>query len=177
MYFDSLLLTKSTPEKVAIKVGGECTCTKCAHGCNYGSGALKKGEEKKIAKFLGIKGEKELKKYNEDEAGAKGENPAEKLKEAQNEVKKYKQRLKFAQSQIQNLEKAKKAAASKGTNDKKLSHLEKMLDKQKQLKSKADTEVANYKRDNHKLSQENKILSNKIKELVMKLDKKNKSAA
>ncbi|RZF22719.1 hypothetical protein DAY19_02805 [Halobacteriovorax vibrionivorans] len=121
--------------------------------------------------------EKELKKYNEDEAGAKGENPAEKLKEAQNEVKKYKQRLKFAQSQIQNLEKAKKAAASKGTNDKKLSHLEKMLDKQKQLKSKADTEVANYKRDNHKLSQENKILSNKIKELEMKLDKKNKSAA
>ena len=63
MYFDSLLLTKSTPESVAIKVGGECTCDKCAHGCNYGSGALKKGEEKKIAKFLGIKKGKALKKY------------------------------------------------------------------------------------------------------------------
>ena len=66
MYFDSLLLTKSTPESVAIKVGGECTCDKCAHGCNYGSGALKNGEEKKIAKFLGIKGSKALKKYFED---------------------------------------------------------------------------------------------------------------
>lgn len=120
--------------------------------------------------------EKELKKLTGDEAN-KGDNPAEKLKEAQNEVKKYKQRLKFAQSQIQTLEKAKKAAASKGTNDKKVQHLEKMLDKQKQLKSKVDTEVANFKRDNHKLTQENKILSNKIKDLEMKLNKKNKSAA
>lgn len=122
--------------------------------------------------------EKELKKYeSENDEKSNGPNAAEKLKEAQNEVKKYKQRLKFAQSQIQTLEKAKKAADNKGTSDKKVTHLEKLLDKQKKLKTKADGEIAEFKKENHRLNQENKILSNKIKDLERKLNAKNKTAA
>ena len=122
--------------------------------------------------------EKELKKHeSENDEKSSGPNAAEKLKEAQNEVKKYKQRLKFAQSQIQTLEKAKKAADNKGTSDKKVTHLEKLLDKQKKLKTKADGEIAEFKKENHRLNQENKILSNKIKDLERKLNAKNKTAA
>ncbi|MGI4994013.1 hypothetical protein ACRXCV_15350 [Halobacteriovorax sp. GFR7] len=121
--------------------------------------------------------EKEIEKINEDALVANSQSHLDKLKEAQNEVKKYKHRLKFAQSQIQTLEKAKKAALNKGTNDKKLSHLEKLLDKQKILASKKDTEIADYKKDNHRLNQDNKILLNKIKDLERKLNIKNKTAA
>ncbi len=66
MYFNSLFISSLTPEKVAIKLAGECKCDKCNHGCKYGAGAFKKGEEKKLAKFLKLN-EKELKdKYLEE---------------------------------------------------------------------------------------------------------------
>ncbi|MFG1484659.1 hypothetical protein ABMA77_01240 [Halobacteriovorax sp. RZ-1] len=123
--------------------------------------------------------EKELSKFNGGASGGagSGEDLETKLKDANIEIKMYKQRLKFAQSQIQTLEKAKKAAASGGVNNKKIAHLEKLMDKQNKIKSKMETEISSLKKDNHKINQENKILSNKIKDLERKLNNKNKSAA
>jgi Fe-S-cluster containining protein len=66
MYFDTPLITKSTPEKVAIKFGGECKCDQCARLCMYGSCTLKPGEEKKIAKFLKIPVKKLVKEQLEE---------------------------------------------------------------------------------------------------------------
>ncbi len=102
---------------------------------------------------------------------------ATKLKDAQIEVKMYKQRLKFAQSQITNLEKAKKAASGSKVSDKKIMHLEKQIDQQKVIKLRMEDEIAGHKKDNHKLSQDNKMLTNKIKDLEKELAKKNKQAA
>ncbi|WP_412471990.1 hypothetical protein [Halobacteriovorax sp. RT-1-4] len=123
--------------------------------------------------------EKELAKFKGDTSNTSGtgEDLETKLKDANIEIKMYKQRLKFAQSQIQTLEKAKKAAAAGGANNKKIAHLEKLMDKQNKLKSKMETEISSLKKDNHKINQENKILSNKIKDLERKLNNKNKSAA
>ena len=58
MYYDSLLLSKDTPEKEVVKLGGNCKCERCSHGCKFGSGAIKEGHHKKIAKFLNISVEK-----------------------------------------------------------------------------------------------------------------------
>lgn len=58
-YFDSIIISKSAPENVAINLGGECKCKHCTNGCKFGSGIFKKDEEKKLAKHLNIS-EKEL---------------------------------------------------------------------------------------------------------------------
>lgn len=66
MYFDSILVSKATPEEVVIRLAKECNCDKCKHGCNYGSGTMKKGQEKQIAKLLGISEDKLKKEYLEE---------------------------------------------------------------------------------------------------------------
>ncbi|EPZ51847.1 hypothetical protein M902_1887 [Bacteriovorax sp. BAL6_X] len=141
---------------------------------------LSLAQQKLKEEILKVEGlEKELSKFNGGaSSGAdSGEDIETKLKDANIEIKMYKQRLKFAQSQIQTLEKAKKAAASGGVGNKKIAHLEKLMDKQNKIKSKMETEISSLKKDNHKINQENKILSNKIKDLERKLNNKNKTAA
>jgi Fe-S-cluster containining protein len=53
-----LTITAKTPLKDVLKLAKDCN--KCGHCCKYSSGYLAKGEEKKIAEFLGIT-EQELK--------------------------------------------------------------------------------------------------------------------
>jgi Fe-S-cluster containining protein len=64
-YFESVLISKSTPEEEAIKLGGECKCRHCTNGCKFGSGVFKKEEEKKLAKHLNIDEEKLKDKFLE----------------------------------------------------------------------------------------------------------------
>jgi Fe-S-cluster containining protein len=65
-YFESVLISKSTPEHVAVKMGGECTCKHCTNGCKFGSGMFKKGEEKKLARHLSVSEEELYEKYLEE---------------------------------------------------------------------------------------------------------------
>ena len=60
------MLTLRTDLQNIMKLTHPCRCPKCENSCKYGSGALIKGEAKKLAEFLDIT-EKELKeKYLEE---------------------------------------------------------------------------------------------------------------
>ncbi|MCK5107511.1 MAG: YkgJ family cysteine cluster protein [Nanoarchaeota archaeon] len=65
-YFESVLISRSTPEHVAVKLGGECSCKHCTNGCKFGSGIFKKDEEKKLAKHLSISEEELYNDYLEE---------------------------------------------------------------------------------------------------------------
>lgn len=60
------MLHKDTPKEEALKLAPACRCTKCEHGCKYGSGAFAKGEEEQAAKALGMTAERFRKEYLEE---------------------------------------------------------------------------------------------------------------
>jgi len=59
-------IKKNTPLKEILKLVHDCKCKACETGCNFGSGILLKGEEKKISELLNINEEELKKKYLEE---------------------------------------------------------------------------------------------------------------
>jgi hypothetical protein len=59
-------ITRNTPLKEILKLVHDCKCKACESGCNFGSGILIEGEQKKIARFLGISEEELKREYLEE---------------------------------------------------------------------------------------------------------------
>ena len=61
------MITKATPLSTITKLAPACSCHACSHGCSMGSGMLAEGDEKHIAKFLGISEEELKQKFLEEQ--------------------------------------------------------------------------------------------------------------
>ena len=49
-----MMITKNTPNETLLSMAPPCTCSKCSHGCKFGSGYLFENEAGKIAEHLKI---------------------------------------------------------------------------------------------------------------------------
>lgn len=55
-----------TSKEKVLSLGHPCRCPKCENPCKFGSGALAKGDLKRLAKFLGLSEKQTKKKYLEE---------------------------------------------------------------------------------------------------------------
>ncbi len=60
------MITKDMPQEEVLKLAPACACTKCEHGCKYGSGAFAKGEDEIAAKAFGMSAEQFRTQYLEE---------------------------------------------------------------------------------------------------------------
>lgn len=63
---NEIMIKKNTPLNEILKLVHDCKCKACETGCNFGSGILLKGEEKKISELLNINEEELKKQYLEE---------------------------------------------------------------------------------------------------------------